>query len=82
MGTVIDSESDTTVEQTTHITLTSLCESRLAATAAMSTVLFLIQNQENRVWKQRLEAMSDLEGPHLNTSMAAMAKYVQYLFNL
>jgi hypothetical protein len=26
--------------------------------------------------------MSDLEGPHLNIGMVAMAKYVRYLFNL
>jgi hypothetical protein len=32
--------------------------------------------------KQRLEDVSDLEGPHFNTGMAAQAKYVQYLFNL
>jgi hypothetical protein len=73
---------DTTIKQTTHITLTSLCVSRPAATAAMLIVLFPIQNQENPVWKQHLEAMSDLEGPHFNAGMAAMAKYMQYRFNL
>jgi hypothetical protein len=39
-------------------------------------------SQENPVWQQRLEAMSDLEGPHFSAGMAALAKYVQYLFNL
>jgi hypothetical protein len=34
------------------------------------------------MWKQCLEAVSDLKGPHFSTDMAAMAKYVQYLFNL
>jgi hypothetical protein len=34
------------------------------------------------MWKQLLEAVSDLEGPHFNVGRAAMAKYVQYLFNL
>jgi hypothetical protein len=48
----------------------------------MLIVLFLIQNQENPMWKQHLEAVSDPKGPHFNTGMAAMAKYVQYLFNL
>jgi hypothetical protein len=48
----------------------------------MLIVLFPIWNPENLVWKQRLEAMSDLEGPHFNVGMAAMAKYMQYLFNL
>jgi hypothetical protein len=54
----------------------------LTATKAMPIALFLIQNQENPMWKQRLEAVSDLEGPHFNVGMAAMAKYAQYLFNL
>jgi hypothetical protein len=44
MGTVISSELDSTVEQTAHVTLTSLCESHLAATADMSIALFLIRN--------------------------------------
>jgi hypothetical protein len=81
-GTVIDSEPDTTIEQTTHVALTSLCESHLAASAVMPIVLFLIQTQENPMWKQCLEVMSDLEGPHFNAGMAALAKYTQYLFNL
>jgi hypothetical protein len=59
-----------------------LCESRLTATAAMLITPFPIQIQENPVWKQRLEAVSDIKGLHFNVDMAAMAKYVQYLFNL
>jgi hypothetical protein len=82
MGTVVGSELNTTVEQTTDIALTSLCVSHLATTTAMPIALFPIQNQENPVWKQRLEAMSDLEGPHFNAGMAVMTKYTQYLFNL
>jgi hypothetical protein len=34
------------------------------------------------MWKQRLEAVSNLKGPHFSVGMAAMAKYAQYLFNL
>jgi hypothetical protein len=34
------------------------------------------------MWKQRLEAVSDLEGPHFSAGMPTMAKYTQYLFNL
>jgi hypothetical protein len=30
IGTIVGSELDTTVEQTAHVVLTSLCESRLA----------------------------------------------------
>jgi hypothetical protein len=60
MGTIISSEPDTTIEQTAHVALTSLCESRLTATTAMPIALFPIRNQENRVWKQRLEAVSNL----------------------
>jgi hypothetical protein len=65
-----------------HIALTSLCEDRLAATAALPIALLLIQNQENPVWQQRLEAVSDLKGPHFHARMTSLAKYVQYLFNL
>jgi hypothetical protein len=48
----------------------------------MSIALFLIWNQENPVWKQHLEAVSNLEGPHFSAGMVVMAKYSRYLFNL
>jgi hypothetical protein len=63
MATVIVVELDETVEQTAEVTLTSLCETRLADTAAMPIALFLIRNQEDPVWKQCLEAVSNPEGP-------------------
>jgi hypothetical protein len=65
-----------------HITLTSLCEDRLAATAELPIALLPIQNQENPVWQQRLKAVSDLKGPHFHVRMTTLAKYTQYLFNL
>jgi hypothetical protein len=66
MATVIRVELDETVEQTTQIALTSLCESRLANTTAMPITLLPIRNQEDPVWKQCLEAMSKPEG-HTST---------------
>jgi hypothetical protein len=57
MATVIRVELDETVEQTAQVALTSLCETRLADTAAMPITLFPIHNQEDPVWKQRLEAV-------------------------
>jgi hypothetical protein len=81
-GSVISSEPDTGVELMAHIALTSLCEDRLTATATMPITLLLIQNQENPVWQQRLEAVFDLKGPHFHTGITSLAKYAQYLFNL
>jgi hypothetical protein len=81
-GSIIGSEPDTGVEMMAHIALTSLCEDRLAATTTLPIALPPIQNQENPVWQQCLEAMSDLRGPHFHTEMTSMAKYAQYLFNL
>jgi hypothetical protein len=78
----VSSKFDTAVKMMAHIALTSLCESRLVAIAALPIALLLIQNQENPVWQQHLEAMSDLKGPHFSAGMVAMAKYTQYLFNL
>jgi hypothetical protein len=78
----VSSEPDTAIKIMSHIALTSLCESRLAAIAALPIALLLIQNQENPVWQQHLEAMSVLKGPHFSVEMVAMAKYTQYLFNL
>jgi hypothetical protein len=82
MAIVIDIELDDTVEQTTQVTLTSLCGSRLADTTAMSIALFPTHYQGEPVWQQCLEVVSDPEGPHFHADMAAMAKYVQYSFNL
>ncbi len=81
-GSIIGSELDTGVEMMAHIALTSLCEDRLTATAALPIALLPIRDQENPVWQQRLEAMSDLEGPHFHTGMSSLARYAQYLFNL
>jgi hypothetical protein len=82
LGSVIGSEPDTGVEMMAHIALTSLCGDRLAATAALSIVLLSIWNQENPIWQQCLEAVSDLEVPHFHAGMTSLARYVQYLFNL
>jgi hypothetical protein len=82
METVIRVELDETVEQTAQVALTSLCESHLADTAAMPITLFPIHNQEDPLWKQHLEAMSNLEGPHFHAGMAALAGYVQHMFKL
>jgi hypothetical protein len=75
MATVISVELDETVEQTAQVALTSLCESRLANTAAMPIALFRMRNQEDPMWKQRLEAMSNPKGPHFHTGMTALAGY-------
>jgi hypothetical protein len=82
MATIIGVELDETVEQTTQVALTSLCESHLADTAAMPIALFPIRNQEDPVWKQCLEAMSNPEGPHFHAGMAALAEYAYHMFNL
>jgi hypothetical protein len=82
MATVIRVELDETVEQMAQVTLTSMCESRLGDTAAMPIALFLICNQEDPVWKQHLEVVSNPEGPHFHASMAVLAGYVQHIFNL
>jgi hypothetical protein len=80
-GSVISSEPDTGVEMMAQIALTSLCEDRLAATAAPPIVLHPIQNQENPVCQQCLDAVSDFKGPHFHAGMTSSARYVQYLFN-
>jgi hypothetical protein len=82
LESVFSSEPDTGVEMMAHIALSSLCEDRLATTSALPMVLLPIWNQENLIWQQYLEAMSDLEGPHFHTGMTSLARYVQYLFNL
>jgi hypothetical protein len=60
MATVIGVDLDETVEQTAQVALTSLCESRLADTAAMPIALFLIRNQEDPVWR-----LCPIRGPSL-----------------
>jgi hypothetical protein len=82
MATVIGVELDETIEQTAQVALTSLCESCLADTATMSIALFPICNQEDHVWKQRLEVVSNPEGPYFHTDMAALVGYAQHMFNL
>jgi hypothetical protein len=82
LESIISSEPDTGVELMAHITLSSLCEDHLTATAALPIALLPIRNQENPVWQQRLEAVSNLKGPHFHAGMTSLAKYARYLFNL
>jgi hypothetical protein len=81
-GSIIGCEPGTSVEMMAHITLTSLCEDHLATTAALPIGILPIRNQGNPVWQQRLEAVSDLMGPHFHAGMTSLARYAQYLFNL
>jgi hypothetical protein len=74
-GSVIGSEPDTGVELMAHIALTSLCEDHLAATAALPIALLPIPDQENPIWQQRLETVSNLKGPHFHAGMTSLAKY-------
>jgi hypothetical protein len=74
-GSIIGSEPNTTIEMMAHVPLTSLCESRLAATTTLPISLFLILNQQNPMWQQCLKAVANLEGPNFSASMAAMARY-------
>jgi hypothetical protein len=79
---IIGSEPDTGVERMAHIALTSLCEDRLTATAALPITLLPTRNQDNPVWQQSLEVVSDLKSPHFHAEMTLLARYMQYMFNL
>jgi TolA-binding protein len=48
----------------------------------MPIALFLIINQEDPVWKQRLEVVPNPEGPHFHAGMATLAGYVHHMFSL
>jgi hypothetical protein len=74
-GSVISSELDTGVELMAHMALTSLCEDRLVATAALTIMLLPIRDQENPVWQQHLEAVSNLMGPHFHARITSLAMY-------
>jgi hypothetical protein len=76
MGTVIGSELDSTIVQMALVASTSLHESRLTTTVEMPIVLLLIRNQEDPVWQQCLEAVSDPTAPHFHVGVSAMAKYI------
>jgi hypothetical protein len=82
MATVIGVELDDTVEQIAQVAFTSLCGSHLANTTTMPIALFLTRYQGDPVWQQRLEATSNPEGLLFHASMAAMAGYAQYSFDM
>jgi hypothetical protein len=81
-GSIISSEPDTGVELMVHVALTSLCEDHLTTAAALPIALLPIQDQENLVWQQHLEAVSNLKGPHFHAGMTSLTRYAQYMFNL
>jgi hypothetical protein len=82
MVTIIGVELDDTIKQTAQVALTSLCGSHVANTAAMPIVLFPTCYQGDPMWQQRLEAVSDSEGPQFHAGMAVMTEYAQYSFDL
>jgi hypothetical protein len=79
---IIGSEPDIGVELMAHLALTSLCDDHLATTVALPITLLPIQNRENPIWQQRLEAVSNLKSSHFHVGMILLARYAQYLFNL
>jgi hypothetical protein len=81
-ATAIGVELDDIVEQTSQVTLTSLCGIHLADTTVIPITLFPIHYRGDPVWQQCLEAISDPEGPHFHVGMAAMAEYAQDSFDL
>jgi hypothetical protein len=80
-GSIISSEPNTDIELMAHIALTSLCEDHLTATVALPIVLLPIQNQDNPIWQQHLEVVSNLKEAHFHIGMTSLPKYAQYLFN-
>jgi hypothetical protein len=48
----------------------------------MPIALFPIREQEEPMWRQHLQDVTDPEGPHFHGGMAAMTKYAQFMFNL
>jgi hypothetical protein len=78
-GSIIGSEPNTDVELMVHMALTTLCEDRLTATAALTIALLPIGDQENLIWQLRLEAMSNLKGPHFRAGMTSLAKYTHVI---
>jgi hypothetical protein len=80
--TSVSVELDEMVEQAVHIALTTQYESSLDDTTAMPITLFLIREQEESMWRQHLQDVTDPEGPHFHAGMAAMTKYAQHMFNL
>jgi hypothetical protein len=75
-GSINSSEPDTGVELMANIALTSLCMDHLTATATLPIMLLPIRNQENPIWQQCLEAVSNLKGPHFHVGMTSLARYV------
>jgi hypothetical protein len=51
---VVSIELDEMVEQAAHVALTSMCESHLDDTIAMSITRFPIHEQEEPKWRQHL----------------------------
>jgi hypothetical protein len=73
--TIIGVELDETVKQAAHVALTALCESYLDDTTVMPIALFLIREQEEPMWRQRFQDMTDPEGLHFHVVMTALTKY-------
>jgi hypothetical protein len=81
-GHFIDIELDDTVDQMVQVILASLCGSLLADTTTTLIVLFPFCFRGDLLWLKRLEAISDLKGPHYHIGMATLAEYAQYSFGL
>jgi hypothetical protein len=81
-GMVVGGDLDNAVGKMAYLALTALCEQCLANMSSMPIVLFPMQDQDEPMWHQHLEAAYDLTWDRFNVGWVQMVKCAQYLFNL
>jgi hypothetical protein len=73
---------DDILERVAHQALTEFCERHLSSLVGTAVALFLVQNDGNTAWSERLAAVGDPERPTHHAGWAFTARYVHHMSSM
>jgi hypothetical protein len=76
----IGADMDDAMAKAAHMTLTTLCSQKLAATADTLISMYPIQDRSVPEWKARMDKVGNIFQIHYHNNWAYMAGYAQHLF--
>jgi hypothetical protein len=78
----IGADMDDAMEKASHMSLTTLCSQKLAATVGTPISLYPIQDRSDPEWKAHMDEVGNVFQVHYHSGWVYMAGYVQHLFQL
>jgi hypothetical protein len=80
--TATGDDLDDTLERAAHQVLTEFCEHHMPGLAGIAIALFIIQNEGNTAWSERLVAVGNSERSAYHAGWAFNARYAQHMSSM